>query len=388
MSMKVPLLDLKAQYAGIRPEVDKAIADVLESQQFIMGPQVAQFEQAVARYIGARHTIGMSSGTDALLAALMALDVRPGDAIITSTYSFFATAGVAARLGATTILVDIDPGSYNVTAAGIEKAWSKLDPARRRRVKAIVPVHLFGRCAEMAPIAELGDRIGVPVIEDAAQAIGCLTSDDRNAGTVGLIGCFSFFPSKNLGAIGDAGMAVTNDDAVGERLRLLRNHGAKPKYYHKLVGGNFRLDTIQAAVLQVKLAHLAKWTAARREHAAHYRRLFKDRRLTDRVGLPEAPPDDADHVKHIYNQFVIRVARREALRQFLTTRGIGTEVYYPVPFHMQECFRDLGYREGDFPEAERAARETLALPIYPELSSDQQAYVVDTVVEFFRSVGE
>ena len=381
--MKVPLLDLKAQYASIRPEVEKAIADVMEGQQFIMGPQVAQFEQAVAKYIGARHAIGMSSGTDALLAALMALDVRPGDAVITSTYSFFATAGVAARLGANAVLVDIDPGSYNITAAGIEKAWSRLDAERRRHVKAIVPVHLYGRCAEMDGIAELSRRIGVPVIEDAAQAIGCMAGD-RSAGTVGLMGCFSFFPSKNLGAIGDAGMVVTNDDAVGERLRLLRNHGAKPKYYHKLVGGNFRLDTIQAAVLQVKLAHLAKWTAARREHAAHYRRLFNDRGLTDRVGLPEAPPDDAAHVRHIYNQFVVRVPRRDALREFLAAHGIGTEVYYPVPFHMQECFRELGYREGDFPEAERAAGETLALPIYPELSSDQQACVVDTIFDFFR----
>jgi dTDP-4-amino-4,6-dideoxygalactose transaminase len=381
--MKVPLLDLKAQYASIRPEVEKAIADVMEGQQFIMGPQVAQFEQAVAKYIGARHAIGMSSGTDALLAALMALDVRPGDAVITSTYSFFATAGVAARLGANAVLVDIDPGSYNITAAGIEKAWSSLDAGRRRHVKAIVPVHLYGRCAEMDGIAELSRRIGVPVIEDAAQAIGCMAGD-RSAGTVGLMGCFSFFPSKNLGAIGDAGMVVTNDDALGERLRLLRNHGAKPKYYHKLVGGNFRLDTIQAAVLQVKLAHLAKWTAARREHAAHYRRLFKDRGLTDRVGLPEAPQDDAAHVRHIYNQFVVRVPRRDALRECLTAHGIGTEVYYPVPFHMQECFRELGYREGDFPEAERAAGETLALPIYPELSSDQQAYVVDTIFDFFR----
>lgn len=382
--MKVPLLDLKAQYATIRPDVEKAIAEVMEGQQFIMGPQVARFEQAVAKYIGARHAVGMSSGTDALLAALMALDVRPGDAIVTSTYSFFATAGVAARLGASAVLVDIAPGSYNLTASGIEKAWSKLDAQRRRRVKAIVPVHLFGRCAEMDAIVELGGRLGVPVIEDAAQAIGCTTSGDRSAGTVGLMGCFSFFPSKNLGAIGDAGMVVTSDDGVAERLRLLRNHGAKPKYYHKLVGGNFRLDTIQAAVLEVKLAHLAKWTAARREHAAHYRRLFRDRGLTDVVGLPEAPDDDAAHVRHIYNQFVVRVPRRDALREFMAAREIGTEIYYPVPFHMQECFRELGYREGDFPEAERAARETLALPIYPELSSDQQAYVVDTIFDFFR----
>jgi dTDP-4-amino-4,6-dideoxygalactose transaminase len=383
--MKVPLLDLKAQYATIRTEVEKAIADVMEGQQFIMGPHVGQFEQAVAAYTGARHAIGMSSGTDALLAALMALDLRPGDRVITSTYSFFATAGVVARLGGISVLVDIDPGTYNLTAAGLEKAWSGLDRAARARVKAIVPVHLFGQCADMAAIAEFARDVDVPVIEDAAQAIGCVAADGRSAGTVGLMGCFSFFPSKNLGAVGDAGMVVTSDDRVAERLRLLRNHGAKPKYYHKLVGGNFRLDTIQAAVLDVKLKHLAKWTAARREHAAHYRRLFADRGLTDRVGLPEAPHDDAAHVRHIYNQFVIRVSRRDPLREYLTAQGIGTEVYYPVPFHMQECFRELGYREGDFPEAERAARETLALPIYPELSSDQQSYVVDTILAFYRT---
>jgi dTDP-4-amino-4,6-dideoxygalactose transaminase len=383
--MKVPLLDLKGQYAAIRLQLEKAIAEVMESQQFIMGPQVAQFEQAVASYIGARHTIGMSSGTDALLAALMALDVRPGDRVITSTYSFFATAGVVARLGATSVLTDIDPASYNITASGIEEAWLALGPAARGRVKAIIPVHLFGQCADMDAIADFARHVDVPVIEDAAQAIGCAAPGGRSAGTIGLMGCFSFFPSKNLGAIGDAGMVVTSDDGIAERLRLLRNHGAKPKYYHKLVGGNFRLDTIQAAALNVKLAHLERWTAARRERAAAYRRLFTDRRLTERVGLPQAPPENAAEVRHIYNQFVVRVPRREALRQFLAEHGIGAEVYYPVPFHLQECFRDLGYREGDFPEAERAARETLALPVYPELSSDQQAYVVDTIFDFFRN---
>ena len=385
--MKVPLLDLKAQYATIRTDVEKAIAEVMESQQFIMGPQVAQFEQAVARYIGARHAIGMSSGTDALLAALMALELRPGDRVMTSAYSFFATAGVVARLGATSVLVDIDPGTYNITAAGLEKAWSALDPAARSQIKAIIPVHLFGQCAPLDSIADFARHIDVPIIEDAAQVIGCEAPGGGSAGTIGLMGCFSFFPSKNLGAIGDAGMVVTNDDALAERLRLLRNHGAKPKYYHKLVGGNFRLDTIQAAVLHVKLAHLASWTAGRRERAAAYRRLFADRRLTERVSLPAVPADDAAHVRHIYHQFVVRVPRRDALRQFLSEHGVGTEVYYPVPFHLQECFRDLGYRQGDFPESERAAAETLALPVYPELSSDQQAYVVDTIYDFFRTGG-
>jgi len=384
--MKVPLLDLKAQYATIRAEVRQAIDDVLESQQFIMGPQVADFEKAVAAHVGVRHAVGMSSGTDALLAALMALDVRPGDRIMTATYSFFATAGVVARLNAVPVLVDIEADTYNMSAEGLEKAWVQLDPSDRARVKAIIPVHLFGQCADMDPILEFARQAKVPVIEDAAQAIGCAYAPGRSAGTMGLMGCLSFFPSKNLGAAGDAGMVITNDDAVGERLRMLRNHGAKPKYYHRLVGGNFRLDTIQAAVLQVKLKHLDGWTTARRQRASRYRQLFEDAGLVrdGLIRLPMTPGDRQRLITHIYNQFVVRVPRRDALREFLTSQGIGTEVYYPVPFHLQECFRDLGYREGDFPEAERAAREALALPVYPELTAEQQAYVVDSVRRFFR----
>ena len=382
--MKVPLLDLKAQYATIKDETREAVDRVLEGQQFIMGPEVPAFEKAVADYVGARHGIGMSSGTDALLAALMALDVGAGDRVITPAYSFFATAGVIARLHAVPVFVDIDPASYNLSPAALERVWAGLDRGVQQRVKAIVPVHLYGQCADMARILEIAGRVGVPVVEDAAQSIGTVYADGRSAGTLGVMGCLSFFPSKNLGGIGDGGMVVTSDDGLAERLRLLRNHGAKPKYYHKIVGGNFRLDTIQAAVLLVKLRHLDAWHKARQEHAERYRELFRQAGLVGTVGLPEVVDSTPGVRSHIYNQFVIRTPKREALREFLTAQGIGTEVYYPVPFHLQECFSDLGYKAGDFPESERAARETLALPVYPELTSEQQAYVVEQVKIFHR----
>jgi dTDP-4-amino-4,6-dideoxygalactose transaminase len=382
--VKVPLLDLKAQYATIKDELREAIDRVLEGQQFIMGPEVAALESAVADYVGSRHGIGMSSGTDALLAALMALDVGPGDYVITPAYSFFATAGVIARLNAVPVFVDIDPASYNLNAAALERVWSGLDRAVQRRVKAIVPVHLYGQCADMAGILEMAGRVEVPVIEDAAQAIGTVYKDGRFAGTLAPMGCFSFFPSKNLGGIGDGGMVVTSDDRLADRLRLLRNHGAKPKYFHKIVGGNFRLDTIQAAALLVKLRHLDAWHKGRRERADRYRELFRQARLAETVGLPEVVDATPGIRSHIYNQFVIRTPKRDALRECLTAQGIGTEIYYPVPFHLQECFSDLGYKAGDFPESERAARETLALPVYPELRPEQQAYVVDCVAAFHR----
>ncbi len=380
--MRVPLLDLKAQYATIKDEIREAVDRVLEGQQFIMGPEVAALERAVADYVGARHGVGMSSGTDALLAALMALGVGAGDRVITPAYSFFATAGVISRLNAVPVFVDIDPASYNMSPAGLEKAWAALDRAAQQRVKAIVPVHLFGQCADMARILEFGRRVGVPIIEDAAQAIGTVYKDGRPAGIIGVMGCLSFFPSKNLGGIGDGGMVVTDDEALAERLRLLRNHGAKPKYYHKLVGGNFRLDTIQAAVLLVKLKHLDAWHKARQEHAERYRELFRQAGLAGQVGLPEVVDATPGIRSHIYNQFVIRSPRRDALRDFLTAQGVGTEIYYPVPFHLQECFAGLGYRPGDFPESERAANETLALPVYPELTPEQPAYVVDRIAAF------
>ena len=382
--MKVPLLDLKAQYATIRDEMREAVDRVLEGQQFIMGPEVPAFEKAVADYVGARHGIGMSSGTDALLAALMAYDVGPGDRVITPAYSFFATAGVITRLHAVPVLVDIDPASYNVSPGALERVWAGLGRGIQQRVKAIVPVHLYGQCADMESILDLAGRAKVPVIEDAAQSIGTVYKDGRFAGTLGPMGCFSFFPSKNLGGIGDGGMVVTSDDALAERLRLLRNHGAKPKYYHKIVGGNFRLDTIQAAALLVKLRHLDAWHEARQKHADLYRELCRQAGLAGRVGLPEVVNSTPGVRSHIYNQFVIRTQKRDALREFLTAQGIGTEIYYPVPFHLQECFSDLGYKAGDFPESERAARETLALPVYPELTSEQQAYVVERIGAFHR----
>jgi dTDP-4-amino-4,6-dideoxygalactose transaminase len=382
--MNVPLLDLKAQYATIRDEMREAVDRVLEAQQFIMGPEVAALEKAVADYVGARHGIGMSSGTDALLATLMAYDVGPGDRVITPAYSFFATAGVIARLHAVPVLVDIDAASYNLSPSSLEQLWGRLDRSVQQRVKAIVPVHLYGQCADMARILEVADRIGVPVIEDAAQSIGTIYRDGRFAGTLGTMGCFSFFPSKNLGGIGDGGMVVTSDDGLAERLRLLRNHGAQPKYYHKIVGGNFRLDTIQAAALLVKLRHLDAWHEARQKHADLYRELFRQAGLVGTVGLPEVVDPTPGVRSHIYNQFVIRTPNRDALREFLTAQGIGTEIYYPVPFHLQECFGDLGHKAGEFPESERAAHETLALPVYPELMPEQQAYVVERVAAFHK----
>jgi len=382
--MNVPLLDLKAQYATIRDEMREAVDRVLEAQQFIMGPEVAALEKAVADYVGARHGIGMSSGTDALLATLMAYDVGPGDRVIAPAYSFFATAGVIARLHAVPVLVDIDAASYNLSPSSLEQLWGRLDRSVQQRVKAIVPVHLYGQCADMARILEVADRIGVPVIEDAAQSIGTIYRDGRFAGTLGTMGCFSFFPSKNLGGIGDGGMVVTSDDGLAERLRLLRNHGAQPKYYHRIVGGNFRLDTIQAAALLVKLRHLDAWHEARQKHADLYRELFRQAGLVGTVGLPEVVDPTPGVRSHIYNQFVIRTPNRDALREFLTAQGIGTEIYYPVPFHLQECFGDLGHKAGEFPESERAAHETLALPVYPELMPEQQAYVVERVAAFHK----
>ena len=301
----------------------------------------------------------------------MAIGLKAGDEVITTPYSFFATAGVVARLGARTVFVDIDPGSFNIDSKAVAE---KITP----RTKAILPVHLFGRCADLDPLLEAARGRGIAVIEDAAQAIGARDASGRQAGTVGAIGCFSFFPSKNLGAFGDGGMVVTGDTALNETLRVLRVHGSKPKYYHRMVGGNFRLDALQAAILRVKLKYLDEWTAARRRNAARYRELFEEAGLVSRVRLP------ADTPGHIYNQFVIRVKDRDKLRSHLKEKGIETEIYYPVPLHLQECFRDLGYRKGDFPESEAAADESLALPIYPELTEDQQRAVVAAIQESVR----
>lgn len=379
--MGVPLLDLRAQHKPLQAELLAAIQQVLESQAFILGPEVTRLEERVAAYSGARFGIGVSSGTDALLVALMALDIGPGDEVITSPYSFFATAGAIVRVGARPVLVDIDPVSFNIDPARIEAAVTA-------RTKAIIPVHLYGQCAEMAPILAVAQRHGLHVIEDAAQAIGAEYRDGKRAGSMGTVGCFSFFPSKNLGGLGDGGMVTTNDEALAEKIRVLRVHGSKPKYYHSLIGGNFRLDSLQAAVLNVKLNYLDGWTQRRQENARRYTQLFAESGLIERLGieLPAAvyAASGVGH-HHIYNQFVIRVPRRDELMAALKEQGITTEVYYPVPFHLQECFRSLEYKRGDFPESERAANQTLALPIYPELTHVQQTEVVAAIARFFTS---
>jgi dTDP-4-amino-4,6-dideoxygalactose transaminase len=366
----VPLLDLQGQYAPLRDAILAAITRVCDSQRFIMGPEITAFESEIAALIGVRHAVAVSSGTDALLLAMMALGISAGDEVVTTTYSFFATAGCISRLGARPVLVDIDPATFNIDPASLARAISP-------RTRAILPVHLFGLSADMTPIMEEAARAGVPVIEDAAQAIGAMYRG-QPAGGIGALGCFSFFPSKNLGAFGDAGLVTTNDDRLAERARLLRTHGMEPKYYHHVVGANFRMDALQAAVLRVKAPHLAAWTEARRVNAARYARLFRDRALTDRIALPVEPAGR----RHIFNQYVIRVPRRDALKQFLDARQIGSEIYYPLPFHMQPCFADLRYRAGDFPHAERAAAQTLAIPIFSELTDAQQETVVDAIAEF------
>jgi dTDP-4-amino-4,6-dideoxygalactose transaminase len=356
------------QFAPLRDELLAAIARVCDTQQFILGPEVEAFEREIAAMIGAGHAIGVSSGTDALLAALMALRIDAGDEVVTSSYTFFATAGSIVRLGARPVFVDIDPQTFNIDVEGVARAVSP-------RTRAIVPVHLFGQCADMQPLIEVA-AAGVPVIEDAAQAIGA-TYGGRQAGTLGHMACFSFFPTKNLGAFGDGGLVTTDDPELAARVRLLRNHGAERQYFHRLVGGNFRLDALQAAVLRVKAPRLAGWTAARQRNARRYAELFRQAGLQDRIALPSEAPDRT----HIYHQFVIRVPGRDRVKAALDARGVRTAIYYPVPLHLQECFSHLGYRRGDLPHAEAAASESLALPIYGELTEAQQAHVVQSIGE-------
>ena len=376
MSATVPLLDLQAQYLPLRDEILAAIERVCDSQRFIMGPEVAALEHEMARMLGVRHAIAVSSGTDSLLLALMALDIKPGDEVITSTYSFFATAGAIVRLGARPVLVDIDETTFNIAPERVEAAITP-------RTKALIPVHLFGLAADMDPLLDLASRRRIAVVEDAAQAIGG-TYKSRLLGGLGAFGCFSFFPSKNLGAFGDAGLLTTNDAGLDKQARLLRTHGMEPRYYHHLVGANFRMDALQAAVLRVKAPHLPAWTEGRRANAQRYRALFREAGLHDRVTLPVEPAER----RHIFNQFVIRTPDRDGLKQHLDERGIGTEIYYPVPFHLQPCFSYLGHRRGDFPQAERAAADSLALPIYGELTAAQQETVVTAIGEFVqRRVG-
>jgi dTDP-4-amino-4,6-dideoxygalactose transaminase len=368
--MIVPLLNLQAQYATIRSEIREAIDRVCDSQNFILGAEVGALETEVGAFCRSRHAIGVSSGTDALLVALMAIGVGRGDEVITSCFSFFATAGVIARLGARPVFVDIDSRTFNLDATDLASKIS-------RRCKAVIPVHLFGACADMDAVLNAAGAHGITVIEDAAQAIGAKDTRNRSAGTIGSLGCFSFFPSKNLGAFGDAGMVMAQDDNLAQTVRILRVHGGNPKYHHSVVGGNFRLDALQAAVLRVKLKYLNRWTEARRRNAERYRRYWAEAGLAEHIGLPQDSPG------HIYNQFVVRCPRRDDLQNHLTARGIGTEIYYPIPLHLQRCFAYLGYKNGDFPNAEQAAIDSLALPIYPELSEAQQRYVVEQIKVFY-----
>jgi dTDP-4-amino-4,6-dideoxygalactose transaminase len=378
--MQVPLLDLKLQYAPLKAEIMAEIEAVADSQALVLGPKTEAFERAVAEYCGVPHAIGMSSGTDAQLALMMALDLGPGDAVLTTPYTFFATASCLARVGVRPVFVDIDLATFNLSVPALEDAL-----ARTRRPKAIIPVHLFGQCADMEKIVALGHKYGVPVLEDAAQALGAQHPLGM-AGAIGQAGWFSFYPTKNLGAFGDAGMVVCKNDALAAKLRALRNHGMEQHYYHKWVGGNFRIDALQSAVLSVKLPHLDAWSAGRRARAAFYREEFTRKGLTRLVRLPhEVHAESGLPNHHIYNQFVIRCVRRDALRAHLTKVGIGTEIYYPLPLHLQECFFELGYAKGDFPEAERAARQTLALPIFPELTEAQQRYVVEQIDAFYAA---
>ncbi len=385
--MKVPLLDLKPQYQSLKKELDEALISIAESQYFILGPTVKKLEEEFAEFLGCKYAIGVSSGTDALLLALMACDIKEGDEVILPTYSFFATAGVVARLNATPVFVDSDPVTFNIDPSKIEEKITE-------KTKAIIPVHLYGQAADMDPIMEIAKKYNLRVIEDGAQAISVQYKDGKCVGTIGDFGCYSFFPSKNLGCFGDGGLVVTNDEKLAHMAVIKRVHGGEPKYHHQVIGGNFRLDAIQAAVLSVKLPHLNDWSAKRRENAAKYTELFKNAGLAteegklefaegDKVLLPKAIYNTAELANyHIYNQYIIRVENRDELKNFLNENGVACEIYYPIPFHQQECFKYLGYKDGDFPVAEFAAQTSLALPIYPELSEEQLEYVVSKIKEF------
>ena len=379
--MNVPLLNLSAQHEPIKKDLLAAFEQVLDNNNFILGSEVSELESRIAAYCQTRFGVGVSSGTDALLVSLMALDIQPGDEVITTPLSFFATVGAIVRLGAKPVFVDIEPETYNIDPSQLESAITP-------RTRAILPVHLYGQCADMNAIIDIATRHGLAVVEDAAQAIGAEYRDGRRAGSMGIAGCFSFFPSKNLGGMGDGGMVVTNDQDFADRVRILRVHGSKPKYYHRFVGGNFRLDTLQAAVLNVKLGYLDRWTALRQQHATLYEKLFHEAGLVNTLNiiLPKAvyQRDGVAHY-HIYNQFVIAVSHRDELQSYLKSKGVGTEVYYPVPLHLQHCFKQLEHKEQDFPEAEQACKRLLALPVYPELEADQQYYVVQAIREWYQA---
>ena len=381
--MNIPLLDLKAQYETIKEQVIAATMEVYESQRFILGPKAEELENKIAAYTRARYAVGVSSGTDALLISLMSAGIGPGDLVVTSPYTFFSTAGSIARLGAIPVFVDIDHLTYNINPEKLEKRISTMNAKERSRLKAIMPVHLFGQCADMDSIMAVAKSLGIAIIEDAAQAIGAEyrfgDGSLKRAGSMGDYGCFSFFPSKNLGSFGDGGMVTTNDDEAFQRLKIMRVHGSQPKYHHKVIGGCFRLDDLQAAILLVKFNYLDKWTGKRRENVRLYRELFA------RKGIEQIELPFESEGRHIYNQFVIKISqKRDELKTYLTNQGIGCEIYYPVPLHIQECFRYLGYRPEDCPVSIEAAARTIALPVYPELRYEQIEYVVENIGSFCK----
>ena len=386
--MKVPLLDLRPPLEELRDEIIEAVTQVIDSTRYIMGPEIDSLEKKIAEYCGTVDAVGVSSGTDALLLSLMVLDVGPGDLVLTSNFSFFATAGVVARLKATPVFVDIDPVTYNIDPEQLRLTLAKMDVGTRKRVKAIIPVHLYGQCADMKEILNIAAEFKIPVIEDSAQAIGAeyeIDGKKRQAGSLSDFGCFSFFPSKNLGGVGDGGIITVNKPELAEQLRLKRVHGGERKYYHRVIGGNFRLDPIQATVIRVKLPHLNRWHNQRQDNAEYYNKLFAETSIGGRISIPQVMHSQRLENPHIYNQYVIRAEQRDKLQSFLAENEISTEVYYPLPFHLQECFLDLGGKAGDFPVSETAAEEVLALPVYPGLSRQMQEAVVEKIEEFYQA---
>ena len=386
--MKVPLLDLRPPLEELRDEIIEAVTQVIDSTRYIMGPEIDSLEKKIAEYCGTVDAVGVSSGTDALLLSLMVLDVGPGDLVLTSNFSFFATAGVVARLNATPVFVDIDPVTFNIDPEQLRLTLAKMDVGTRKRVKAIIPVHLYGQCADMKEVLNIAAEFKIPVIEDSAQAIGAeyeIDGKKRQAGSLSDFGCFSFFPSKNLGGVGDGGIVTVNKPELAEQLRLKRVHGGERKYYHRVIGGNFRLDPIQATVIRVKLPHLNRWHNQRQDNAEYYNKLFAETSIGGRISIPQVMHSQRLENPHIYNQYVIRAEQRDQLQSFLAENEISTEVYYPLPFHLQECFLDLGGKAGDFPVSETAAEEVLALPVYPGLSRQMQEAVVDKIEEFYQA---
>jgi dTDP-4-amino-4,6-dideoxygalactose transaminase len=386
--MKVPLLDLRPPLEELRDEIVEAVTQVIDSTRYIMGPEIDGLEKEISAYCGTKDAVGVSSGTDALLLALMVLDVGPGDLVMTSNFSFFATAGVVARLNATPVFVDIDPQTFNIDPESLSRALAEMDAQTRKRVKAIIPVHLYGQCADMEAILTISREYNIPVIEDGAQAIGAeceIDGQKRSAGSSGEFGCFSFFPSKNLGGVGDGGIVTINNSEMADQLRLKRVHGGERKYYHRVIGGNFRLDPIQAAVIRVKLPHLNKWHSQRQDNAEHYNKLFAEKDLGGKVQLPFVGHSENLQNPHIYNQYVIKAERRDELQAFLAENEIASEVYYPLPFHLQECFLHLGGKTGDFPVSEAAAEEVLALPVYPGMTKEMRETVVEQIANFYQS---